>query len=57
MSTNIIAILLGILIIAVFLGYRVRWKKKQEKFREELIERFGQEDESGQENGPGQEVE
>ena len=37
MSTNIIAILLGILIIVVFFGYRARWKKRQEEFREELI--------------------
>ena len=42
MSTNIIAILLGILIIIVFFAYRARWKKKQEAFREELIEGFGQ---------------
>ena len=43
MSTNIIAILLGILIIIVFFAYRAYWKKKQEAFREELIEGFGQE--------------
>ena len=62
MSTNIIAILLGILIIIVFFAYRAHWKKKQEAFREELIEGFGQDEMARSEverpasKGPGEEA-
>ena len=35
-------VLLGILIIVVFFGYRARWKKRQEEFREELIDNYSQ---------------
>ena len=45
MSVNAAAALIGAVVIAILISYRVWEKKKREQFREELIDKYSQEGE------------